>query len=157
MSRRVRAASAAPRGKARRARRAPWLRSWHAILITLGLLIAQGPVLAHLLIVRHVTCEHGELVEGAGHAARHETSLDSADDGSSGERAAPGGGAESDHDHCDALALRHCPTAVGVVIGPATLIEIARLTALGEGLEQRPVPLLSLAPKSSPPAISCHA
>ncbi len=34
-----------------------------ALLVALGLLIAQGPVLLHLLLVPHATCEHGELVE----------------------------------------------------------------------------------------------
>src|SRR5262245_62086445 len=69
MSRRVGAVRAAPRAVPRRApsRTASALRSWQALLVTLGLLIAQGPMLAHLLLVRHVTCEHGELVEGAGH------------------------------------------------------------------------------------------
>lgn len=150
MSRRVRAVRAALAGKVRRRRPATWLRSWQAILVTLGLLIAQGPMVAHLLLVRHVTCEHGELVEGGSHAESHEAS---ADDGSAGERAEKGTGEESSHEHCDALALRHRPTAMGIVVGPATLLEIERSPSVGEGAEARPVPLLSLAPKGSPPAV----
>jgi hypothetical protein len=131
-----------------------WLGSWWAILVTLGLLIAQGPMLAHLLIVRHVTCEHGELIEGSGHAARHEPAAAATSDADEArDRVTPGSGGESGHDHCDALALRHCPTEVGLVIGPALLLEIEERASLGASAEQRPVPLLSLAPKSSPPSI----
>lgn len=126
------------------------LRSWQAILVTLGLLIAQAPMLAHLLIVRHVTCEHGELVEGKGHSSREEAAP--SDDGD-GERALPGGEADAEHEHCDALALRHRPSEGGIHVGEATLLEIERSVALGRGHEARQIPLLSLAPKGSPPAI----
>lgn len=111
-------------------------------------------MLAHLLIVRHVTCEHGELIESGGHVARHEPAAAAADDSDEGrDRATPGSRDGSGHDHCDALALRHCPTEVGLVIGPALLLEIEERASLGASAEQRPVPLLSLAPKSSPPSI----
>lgn len=156
MSRRASAVRAALRGRVRRARPAStrskrtFLRSWQAIVVTLGLLIAQGPMLAHMLLVRHVTCEHGELVDRGSHAQSHDTS---AEEGASGDRATKGSGEESSHDHCDALALRHRPTAMGIVVGPATLLEVERPAMVGEGAEQRPVPLLSLAPKGSPPVV----
>ncbi len=125
--------------------------SLRVLLIALGLLLAQGMALFHLLIVPHATCEHGDLVEVAA----------SPSDGSplpSTERHEPSDqpqvashGGSSGHDHCDALAVRHRVPGVGSSIGAASLAWIAPIEAHGERGEVRSVPLLLLAPKSSPP------
>ncbi len=125
-------------------------RSWQALLIALGLLLAQGPQLFHLLLVPHATCEHGDLVEGARAAA-------GADGGAAArspdrpqiERAHPG---SDSHDHCDALAVRHRLPDMDAPVAEASLLWIAPIEEGGAGAEARPVPLLSLAPKVSPPS-----
>ena len=145
--RRVRSVAASPRasGAARR--------SLQILLIALGLLALQGPMLLHLLLVPHTTCEHGELVEGrrpapapapapATAAREHGPHADQIE-------ATPGGGAE--HEHCDATALRHRPTQLDLFIAEASILDIAPAVSLDERGESRPVAILSLAPKSSPP------
>jgi hypothetical protein len=123
-------------------------RSWLALLTTLALLLAQGPLLLHLLLVPHRTCEHGELVELARaripapaaqvpRSDHPQVDLDRAGCGS--------------HEHCDALALRHRLPEVEPSVGPATLLRIDPIATAGARAERRPVALLSLAPKSSPP------
>ncbi len=57
---------------ASRGRGALPLRPWHRILIALALLLLQGPVIFHLLVVPHATCVHGELVEAHAEMASDE-------------------------------------------------------------------------------------
>lgn len=120
------------------------------MLIAFGLLFMQGPRLFHLLLVAHATCEHGELVEVASVAG--ESPEPTADQDSDRDRAGAAHGDDAGHDHCDALALRHLPSAIGPAIGAVSLLTIEPFAPLTRHDEQRPVPLLSLAPKSSPPA-----
>ena len=111
-------------------------------------------MLLHLLLVQHATCEHGELVElvrpreGPAAPARAVTR----DNGPAPDRldAAEAGG--SDHAHCDVLALRHRPGDLAPAVGAPSLLSIEPGASLCARGETRPVPLLSLAPKSSPPA-----
>src|SRR3954463_11621411 len=103
--RRPRSVAASPRasGVARR--------SLQILLIALGLLVAQGPMLLHLLLVPHTTCEHGELVEGSRNSRRAPAAAPQ--QGVRGEQidaASPGDANE----HCDATALRHRPTELGL-------------------------------------------
>jgi hypothetical protein len=130
--------------------------SLHILLIALGLLLAQVPSLLHLLLVPHTTCEHGELVEIAEAAeladsAGHDP-IAVPDRRSEGAQIAVSHASGSGHDHCDALAVRHQIPEVGVSVAAASLLSIELAPARGERGETRPVPLLSLAPKSSPPA-----
>jgi hypothetical protein len=113
--------------------------------------LLQGPRLFHLLLISHATCEHGELVEVTPEQ-RHST-IDAPDRDSQRERAEPAHSESAGHDHCDALALRHLPSDVGPALGSPSLVVIEPLASLAERDEQRPLPLLSLAPKSSPPAV----
>jgi hypothetical protein len=125
-------------------------RSWQALLLALGLLLAQGSALLHLALVPHATCEHGELVEGVRPAKRARIdAVDGCPERPQIERAHHDGGG---HDHCDALALRHRLPDVLAPVAEATLLFIAPIEACSAGVEARPVPLLSLAPKGSPPA-----
>ena len=123
----------------------------HILLIALGLLFAQVPSLLHLLLVPHATCEHGDLVEqpqwGAGAPASPGVVQDEHRSDRPQVTAAHGSG----HDHCDALAVRHRLPEVGVSVAAASLLSIEPVAERGERGETRPVPLLSLAPKSSPP------
>jgi hypothetical protein len=133
------------------ARRRAGRRPWHVLLVAFGLLLAQGPMLLHLLLVPHVTCEHGELVEGAraGRDPEHPRAAADRTDQQQIERAHGDG---AGHDHCDALAVRHRVPEVGASVASASLLWVVPIEAGGDHAETRPVPLLSLAPKSSPPA-----
>jgi len=121
------------------------------LLLALGLLLAQGPVLLHLLLVGHATCEHGELVEIAA-SRRHDASprieVNGADSAISASDALP---IPSEHEHCDALAVRHSVPEVGAAVMAASLQWIEPIPVHGGHAETRPVPTLSLAPKGSPP------
>ncbi|WP_437315185.1 hypothetical protein [Sorangium sp. So ce385] len=131
-------------------------------------LLAQLCGLTHALFVRHARCEHGELVHvGAlvhtGHAvgaARAAPRVEAAAP-QQAEARAPGPGDEVaaegalrhvDDDHCDAFALRGQLGAPVHRVAEATLLEVLCLDALRPSPEVRPIPLLILAPKSSPPA-----
>ncbi len=133
-------------------------RSLHVLLIALGLLFAQVPSVLHLLLVAHTTCEHGELVEvaprahGGDDAKDRAARPDSPDSMSSKPQLAALRGHGGDHDHCDALAVRHQLPEVGIAVGAASLLSIEPARERGERGEIRPVSLLALAPKSSPPA-----
>jgi hypothetical protein len=115
-----------------------------------ALLLLQGPSLLHLLLVQHATCEHGDLIEIAAAAVEAtSTRASSPPDQTHVERSHAD---SAGHDHCDALAVRHRVPDVGVWIAPSTLLPGTLIEDGGERGEARPVPLLSLAPKSSPPA-----
>ncbi len=149
------------RGQRRGApRRAATLRAakpaLHLFLIALGLLFAQVPSLLHLLLVPHATCEHGDLVERLVERVAPVTApvaqVTQAERRSEGPQIAASHGDGAGHEHCTALAVRHCIPEVGVSVAAASLLSIEPAAACGERGETRPVPLLSLAPKSSPPA-----
>jgi hypothetical protein len=108
-------------------------------------------MLLHLLLVPHTTCEHGELVEGARKPAQPATAESrSRSDQAQIERTHGDG---TGHDHCDALAVRHRIPEVGASVAAASLVWIAPVEDGAERAEVRPVPLLSLAPKGSPPSV----
>jgi hypothetical protein len=103
-------------------------------------------MLFHHLLVPHATCEHGELMEGGG--ARVSVEGRSRPDRAQIERAHADA---SGHDHCDALAVRHRVPDVGASVAAASLVWIASVEGGADQAEIRSVPLLSLAPKGSPP------
>ncbi|WP_437631948.1 hypothetical protein [Sorangium sp. So ce854] len=168
-------AGAGARGRAPRrplrpppCRRAAGLRArWIALVA----LLAQLSGLTHALLVRHARCEHGELVHvgalvgavHAGHGAGAGAELPAAAEGPQQAEGGALGPADPriaaqdalphlDGDHCDAFALRGRLAAPVHRVGEATLLEVLRLAALRPSPEVRPIPLLTLAPKSSPPA-----
>jgi hypothetical protein len=104
-------------------------------------------MLLHLWMVPHATCEHGELIEL--HAAPRAAPPEDAAKQASVKAALPGDG---EHEHCEKNARLHRLQGVGPAVGEASLLCIEPRTTLGERGETRPVELLSLAPKSSPPA-----
>jgi hypothetical protein len=120
----------------------------YVLLIALGLLLLQGPVLLHLLLVPHITCEHGELVEVAA-LAPGSRAAELREPPSAQPQIKAGG--QSGHEHCDALAMRHRVPDVAPAIACASLQWIEPIVACGERAGTRAVPILSLAPKGSPP------
>jgi hypothetical protein len=134
-------------------RRAAKRRPYNVILVAIALLVAQLPLQLHLLVVRHTTCEHGELVDAPeARDSRADTSTARQRDGaahlSSAQDERSGG-----HHHCDALAVRHRLPEAGPAVASATLSWVELVQMDGERAERRSVPLLSLAPKGSPPVV----
>lgn len=161
MSRRVHPRSVAP---LRARRTCDATRPLRLLVLALGLLLLQGSALLHLLVIPHAACEHGDLVDLRGESA-HVLAL--GPQGRDAPAAAMPGDPRADardvadaqpdrddpgHDHCDANALRHRPEALAPSIAEATLLCIAPEVSLSERGEARPIAVLWLAPKSSPPA-----
>jgi hypothetical protein len=111
-------------------------------------------MLMHLLLVRHATCEHGELVEAeaAPAAPRSAVAPDAPDARTAHPRADAADGRRAGHEHCDLCAMRGLPPDVAPFVGAASLLCVEPDASLGERGESRPVALLFLAPKSSPPS-----
>jgi len=121
------------------------------LALSLALLCGGGPLasVVHLLLVRHVTCvEHGELIDADGKAPARRAASEP------GLEVADGGAPAHDHDHC--VVLAHPPssdTAPSVEVAAADAPVATSLAAPAHALgHPHPVPLLHLAPKSSPPA-----
>lgn len=119
---------------------------WRVILVLLGLLLVQGPTLLHLLLVPHATCEHGELIE-AGAARAEARAPDSSAESPQIEQGDKDGG----HDHCDVLAVHHRPVEAVTWVGEASLTAVTPVEPGGQGVETRPLAILAVAPKGSPP------
>lgn len=118
------------------------------------LIVAAGPIagMAHFIAVPHTLCEHGELVDLAGHRGDIAPTVDSR----SGIASASTGRSillSAGHDHCAVAAAGRCAAAnTGLSDGCATRVPLA---ARAQG-DQRSAPpagasILSLAPKTSPP------
>jgi hypothetical protein len=118
-----------------------------AAALALGLLLARILQASHFLLVPHAVCAHGELT--------HADPVSSADPApaASGERADPAPAeALADHDHCDASALHHRPLEIRASLAPPGLLVLPAPREPASVAERRPVALLLLAPKGSPPA-----
>lgn len=114
----------------------------------MGLLFAQLVQLSDLLLFQHRPCEHGELIHASGRGSA-QAEADDDDDGNQHLRAAPAG--EDDHEHCDARAIRHREGAVALHVPEATILGWAESPVIVLGSPQRPIALLAVAPKASPP------
>jgi hypothetical protein len=148
MPRRPRSPRPAPSRAARATGRGGAHRALHVALLALGILFGQGTALIHLLVVPHATCEHGELVEI--HASPRAAPL--ADDSAKQPRVTAAAPGATEHEHCNERACLLRVPQIGPALGEAQLLSVEPATTLGERGETRPVNLLSLAPKSSPPA-----
>ncbi|CAN97233.1 hypothetical protein predicted by Glimmer/Critica [Sorangium cellulosum So ce56] len=141
-------------GPARALPRAGWGARWLVVLA----LLAQLCGLSHALLVPHARCEHGDLVHVAAAAALHEAERRTPG-AEVAERRTPGAevaeraaGGHLDDDHCDLFTLRGQLGAPVHPVAEATLLEVLCPASLRSSSEVRPIPLLILAPKSSPPA-----
>jgi len=133
-----------------RARRVVPLRvtpTLRVLLIALSLLLGQGATALHLLMVPHTTCEHGELIEIE--TAAH---VSASSDKTSETRIEAGTPGNGEHQHCDVNAQVHRIPEVSPWVGEASLLCIEPREMLSERGETRPVAVLALAPKSSPPS-----
>ncbi len=115
-------------------------------------MIAHGATLLHVALVPHRTCEHGQLVELV-EVDRDAESVDvEGGDARREEGRSLRAGAEEEHSHCAVQALLHRPAAVAALPGEPACLSFAPVPSCEGAREARPVPLLSLAPKSSPPS-----
>lgn len=123
-----------------------------AFALALASLALAGHLLAlaHLALVRHVRCEHGDLVEVA--SSEMLRSVHGVATPAMGRSPTPG--SSSDHQHCTIATLpreRTLPTAPMV---SASTLGSPVISVSRDGQPPLPVPiaLLRLAPKNSPPA-----
>jgi hypothetical protein len=140
-----------PKSRAR-----PLLRRWVWPQFAAALVLILGQLLGavHLAVVRHLVCEHGELI----HASDVGTSgwaLSELSDsfGNTVEKPASNAvRAPAEHEHCLLQALRRESMPRGrAALVPLAVLEPARACAAVEGPEGSDLPLLRLAPKHSPP------
>lgn len=137
-------------------RRSPWrvgLALWVGCVALVALAATGFGRTLHFALVPHERCEHGKLVHPRRHGQAHQAAVATV----AAARALAwlqGHGVADGHDHCDVKAVPPAdvpqlgvgaPVAVlSWVLAPATTPRLA---------ERRPIALLSLAPKSSPPRL----
>lgn len=124
-----------------------------SLLLVLGVIVLQLGSAAHLVLVEHARCVHGELVH---EHDSHGDQAAGAQENGVGVAATRGdntGPSHDDEDHCDALAVTHRIPDAPAPVGAATLLTILPVAEIGAALEIRPIGLLDVAPKSSPPAV----
>jgi hypothetical protein len=115
-----------------------------ATLLAVMALTAQLGSFAHLSAVQHVTCaEHGELIE-----VRGEHPLLTRD-----ERVVTAAGEAHGHDHCLLAPLRRDRAALDtpIIAAGAHPGAFDTLGRDGDATPARPIALLFVAPKNSPP------
>lgn len=153
---------ASPAPSAPAAHRAPrstvtWSRAC-ALLLVVFVATGQLAASAHLSRARHDECaEHGEWVERAGHAHPEDTLADGATTPTRPRhalRSEPVSASDHGHHHCDSLSIRRARAAEpgAALEAPLPIASSASRPAPRDALFPRPVPLLHLAPKNSPPA-----
>lgn len=133
--------------------------SWVRFLAGAFALLLHVSRIVEPALVDHVVCEHSELA----HTAPESSSAPAAaGDAGAGEpkgeqldvqieQGNARGGEGAEHDHCTASTLHHRIGDIGPSCGEASLLEV-KLPPSGAGcVESRPIDILLLAPKASPP------
>jgi hypothetical protein len=148
MYQRPRACRPAPRRLGRRARVRP--AALASLVVIFGLLLAQLVQISDLLLFQHSFCSHGELVHGPVYAS---AKAEAPEDGETTRlRAASLRRADNhNHEHCNAMAIRHCEGAPALHVPEAMVLGWTDTPPLVLGSPQRPIALLAVAPKASPP------
>jgi hypothetical protein len=120
-----------------------------AISLAALALFAQLASFAHLAAVDHIRCEHGELVDIAHHAptvAAHRDPDKSFHASTADTR---------EHEHCLLSPMRRDRAAIAQRASQSSVVACDRHSAIA-ALERNvpaPIPLILLAPKSSPPTV----
>ncbi len=118
-------------------------------MIIAGLFFAQLVQLSDLLLFPHYACEHGELAHAHNRANDAEPTAAPSSKGEAPRATAAQ--READHEHCDATAIRHRETALALHVPEATVLGFTTDPPLVLGSPRRPIALLAVAPKASPP------
>ena len=128
-----------------------FLRQHAAVVLAAFALLGQLAGFAHLGAVDHVTCEHGELVDLDRHAAPAVAAHDDRDRAFHADSAAEG----REHEHCLGSAMRRERAAVAAYATAPRLLacDNPRAAPAPRCAVAAPIPLLALAPKSSPPTV----
>ena len=121
-----------------------------AIVLAALALFGQLAGFAHLVAVDHVACEHGELVDVRHHppaVASHHDPAKAFHASSASER--------REHEHCLLSPMRRDRAAISGRTSPTSLLSCDRQRAIAtiENDVAAPIPLILLAPKSSPPTV----
>jgi hypothetical protein len=121
-----------------------------AISLAALALFGQLAGFAHLVAVDHVRCEHGELVDVAHHApavASHHDPDESFHAASAAET--------REHEHCLLSPMRRDHATVAPRPSQSSIVACNRHSALATpgSTVPAPIPLILLAPKSSPPTV----
>lgn len=121
-----------------------------AISLAALALFGQLASFAHLLAVDHVRCEHGELVDLAHHTptvAAHRDADKSFHASSASET--------PEHEHCLLSPMRRDRAVVAQRTSQSSIVacDRDRATAALASFVPAPIPLILLAPKSSPPTV----
>lgn len=144
-----------PSGRQKKRRSPPRLAARAAlarVVLAVFALFLHATRISEAWLVNHALCEHGEVVH-AGHAraAGAEEGLERADERSQGADKRSQGADDPEHDHCFASTLHHRTGDIGPSVAEPSLIAIALSPGVAAQPETRPIALLSLAPKGSPP------
>lgn len=117
------------------------------LLVVLSVLLSFGVRLSHMLLVQHVICEHGHLVDERKTAAQHDEVQSAklrfqAEDQDADK--------DDDHEHCDVMSVLYAGDDVSNTPYVTTLVWIEPL-GLREARQTPPIDVIWLAPKASPP------
>jgi len=121
-----------------------------AVALAALALFGQLAGFAHLVAVDHVRCEHGELVDVGHHAPTVAPHRD-ADKSFHASTAAD----TREHEHCLLSPMRRDRATVAPGASQSSIVACHRhsvIAALGRTVPA-PIPLILLAPKSSPPTV----
>ena len=118
-----------------------------SLLILAGLLFTQLIQLSDLLLFPHYACEHGQLAHA--HASEPEPTAAPSTEGEAPRATAAQ--AEGEHEHCNAAAVRHRELPLALHVPEATILGWIADLPLVLGSPRRPIALLAVAPKASPP------
>jgi hypothetical protein len=139
----------------------PGRRAWAAWIVSiLVVIVAWAPLLGtlHQALVRHVVCEHGDLIEPDERAPHADRALDvsSIHHGSESSNvsvSAAEGLASHEHSHCSVGTLARNVATVATSNATCALLAEDRPVSLA-ARDANPVrSVLSSAPKTSPPAV----
>ncbi|HRI64781.1 MAG TPA: hypothetical protein PK156_11085 [Polyangium sp.] len=118
-------------------------------LIIIGVLFGFGLRVSHMLLVQHVVCAHGHLVDEPKTTSTHPKvrDVDSSDHAEDYD-------AENvdEHEHCDVMSVHHRGDGFSIIPWATTLCWIEPV-GINAARQTNPIEVLVLAPKNSPPAV----
>jgi len=115
------------------------------LALALVCLAGQLSTVVHLAVVQHTTCEHGELVEAP-------LAVTVAQPGDPGVSAPDDAAPPHSHDHCVLNTSRRDGPRLARVSAPLATLEVALPRLCADAPPPASIPLIFVAPKSSPPA-----
>jgi len=121
------------------------------------LFVVYGARVAHVVLRPHGLCEHGEFVHADGSVGAEAPIAGDHDEDGRDRLGASGGVVEAEHEHCEAVAVHHQPAWVASYVAEASLLTFSLRVECEPAFAARPIEVLWLAPKASPPRVSVVA